>query len=104
MATHVAPWFVEYKIEPTVTLLTIVVRAASHPALVRARLQTRPLRTGAAPYVTPPSVDLNSPAFVATSTTSVAPLVSTFTSGMTVDAPSLIPFDHVCPPSVDRRV
>src|SRR5882672_11906937 len=85
MATHVAPWFVEYRIEPT--LLTV--RAATHPALVRARLQTRPVRTGA-PYVTPPSVDLNSPAFVATSTTSVAPLVSTFTSGMTVDVSALI--------------
>ena len=71
------------------------VRVASHPALVRARLQIRPLNTGAAPYVCPPSADRNSPALVPIITTSAGPLVSAFTSGTIVDAPSFVAADQV---------
>jgi hypothetical protein len=87
-------------IEPLLNGESSGVRAATHPALVRARLQMRPPRT--AEYVTPPSAERNRPAFVPTSTMSAVPLVSTLRSGMIVEAPSLTLEDHVSPPSVER--
>jgi hypothetical protein len=43
---HVAPLSVESMIDPTTSVPTTVVLAASHPALVRVRLQITPGRTG----------------------------------------------------------
>src|SRR5207245_4747750 len=74
----------------------------SHPALVRAMLQTDiPLNVGTAAYVAPSSADLYKPLSVATRTMSRFVLVSTLTSRTETALPSSITGLQFTPPSFD---